>query len=118
MRTALNRDDYNTAQQISLKAITRYSDDEGVKNYTRQLARPLVASRPMSEEQRQHVLGSQDWVMAHRVEYQSRWVRLSNAELIFDAASLSNGKKAISLKQSQNLHTLGDFPGQTDGVSW
>jgi hypothetical protein len=103
MQTAFNMDDYNTAQQISIEAIAHYPDDEGIKNYARKLARPLIASQPITEEQRQKILALQDWVKNHRVEYRGRWVALRNTKLILDAASLDELVERIGEENIKGL---------------
>lgn len=85
MRTALERGDYQTAQQLSSQAVERYPDDEELLKYAYVLAPPNVKVDKRPPHRDTEV--NQDWIRNNRTQYRGRWVALSNGQLLASATS-------------------------------
>lgn len=85
MRTALERGDYQTAQQFSLEAVELYPDDEELLKYAYVLAPPNVKVDQRPPHRDPEV--NQDWVRNNRTQYRGQWVALSNGQLLAAASS-------------------------------
>lgn len=85
MRTALERADYETAQQLSLQAVEHYPEHEELLKYAYVLAPPNV--RVDKRSSHRHTEVNQDWVRNNRTQYRGLWVALRNGQLLASARS-------------------------------
>lgn len=86
MRTALERNDYGTAQQLSIQAVEHYPDHQELLKYAYVLGPPKVTVDKRTPYRDTEV--NQDWVRENRTKYRSRWVALRNGQLLASASSV------------------------------
>jgi len=86
MRSALERGDYGTAQQLSTQAVEHYPDHKELLKYAYVLAPPKVTVDKRPPDRDTEV--NQDWVRENRTQYRGRWVALRNGQLLASARKI------------------------------
>ena len=80
MNSALENDNFLTAQEISFQAIDQYPDHEEIKKFALILAPPKITSvkRPTNPD----LQANREWIKHNRNQHRGSWVALKGGKLL------------------------------------